>query len=295
MELYRPAEQQQQQQNNNIINNGITDVVTRRHICDWRQPQSTRARQPNISPPEPQSSSPGGSPLAHEEQSTSPLAHEARSIFISMPNSATVVMEVSAVATVGHVRHALQSMHGIEGLRLIHAGKELGRDNEMLRMPSHDTIRVLFGLQGGGKAKSKGGKSFKKGKKVDTKSELIFKEDGQEYAQVLKLLGSSRLTVLCTDGKERLCTIRGKLVRRAWVSVGSIILVSLRDFEEGKCDMIHKYSDEEARNLRAYNELPHNMKLMADEGDGGGVAAIEDNDDIQFDFDEHGEIDISAI
>jgi len=202
-------------------------------------------------------------------------------------------MDVGPMWTVGDIRVALESMHGVTGLRLIHSGKELANDNETLSMPSHDTIRVLFGLLGGGKAKSKGGKSFKKGKKVETKSELIFKEDGQEYAQVIKMLGSSRLTVLCADGKERLCSIRGRLVRRAWVNVGSIILVSLREFEDAKCDMIHRYSDEEARNLRAYNELPTNLKLQAD--DASLLSFKDDDHDIQFDFDAHGEIDISSI
>jgi hypothetical protein len=43
----------------------------------------------------------------------------------------------------------------------------------------------------------KGGKNYKKGKKRDegeTRRELIFKEDGQEYAQVQKMLGK-----LCTS------------------------------------------------------------------------------------------------
>ena len=48
------------------------------------------------------------------------------------------------------------------------------------------------------KNKGKGGKSRRRGKgdNGDDKRELIFKEDGQEYAQVLNMLGNGRLEVL---------------------------------------------------------------------------------------------------
>jgi hypothetical protein len=49
------------------------------------------------------------------------------------------------------------------------------------------------------KNKGKGGKSRRRGKgdNGDDKRELIFKEDGQEYAQVLTMLGNGRLEVCC--------------------------------------------------------------------------------------------------
>jgi hypothetical protein len=35
-----------------------------------------------------------------------------------------------------------------------------------------------------------------------------------------------------------------------WIGVGDLILISLRDFEDGKADVLHKYSTEEARSLQ---------------------------------------------
>jgi len=213
-------------------------------------------------------------------------------IFITMPNSGSITVRVGNNWTVGDMKQFLHDSEGVKAsqARLVYHDKELVCNTMPLPVTALDTLHCLFKLCGGGKAKSKGGKSFKKGKKIDMKSELIFKEDGQEYAQVLKLLGSSRLSVVCADGRERLCTIRGKLVRRAWVNVGTIVLVSLREFEDGKCDMIHRYSDEEARNLRAYKELPHNMKLASE------VDTQDDvGDNIEFDFDCDGEINIDEI
>ena len=62
----------------------------------------------------------------------------------------------------------------------------------------------------------------------------MFKEDGQEYAQVLKMLGNGRLDAMCFDGTKRLCHIRGKLRKKVWINTGDIILLGLRDYQVNK-------------------------------------------------------------
>lgn len=64
----------------------------------------------------------------------------------------------------------------------------------------------------------KGGKNRRRGKNENEteKRELVFKEDGQEYAQVTKMLGNGRLEAMCFDGVKRLCHIRGKLRKKVW-------------------------------------------------------------------------------
>merc|ERR1719319_2059646 len=44
-----------------------------------------------------------------------------------------------------------------------------------------------------------GGKNRRRGKNENEgmKRELVFKEDGQEYAQVIKMLGSGRIEAMC--------------------------------------------------------------------------------------------------
>jgi initiation factor 1A len=54
----------------------------------------------------------------------------------------------------------------------------------------------------------------------------VFKEDGQEYAQVTKMLGNGRLEAMCFDGVKRLCHIRGKLRKKVWINQSDIVLVS---------------------------------------------------------------------
>ncbi|KAI4890034.1 hypothetical protein NFI96_005355 [Prochilodus magdalenae] len=81
----------------------------------------------------------------------------------------------------------------------------------------------------------KGGKNRRRGKNENEseKRELVFKEDGQEYAQVIKMLGNGRLEALCFDGVKRLCHIRGKLRKKVWINTSDIILVGLRDYQVG--------------------------------------------------------------
>ena len=78
------------------------------------------------------------------------------------------------------------------------------------------------------KNKGKGGKNYKKGKKTDdgaTRRELIFKEDGQEYAQVQKMLGDGRAALSCYDGVARVGLIRGTMRRRVWINMVSKLLL----------------------------------------------------------------------
>jgi len=43
-----------------------------------------------------------------------------------------------------------------------------------------------------------------------------------------------------------------------WINAGDIILIGLRDYQDTKADVILKYNSDEARNLKAYGELPEN-------------------------------------
>ncbi|XP_065860266.1 eukaryotic translation initiation factor 1A-like [Euphorbia lathyris] len=142
------------------------------------------------------------------------------------------------------------------------------------------------------KNKGKGGKNRKRGKNEadDEKRELIFKEDGQEYAQVLRMLGNGRCEASCIDGTKRLCHIRGKMHKKVWINTGDIILLGLRDYQDDKADVILKYMPDEARLLKAYNELPDNIRLNE-----GLVVADDDVDADAEDYIEFEDEDIDKI
>jgi translation initiation factor 1A len=132
----------------------------------------------------------------------------------------------------------------------------------------------------------KGGKKGKKGKKTNIDKEveraLVYKnvEELQEYAQVTKLLGNCRCDVLCVDGINRLAHIRGNMRKKVWIKSGDIVLVSLREYEDAKADIIYLYTTKEAKNLKIYGELPETFKI----NENIDITSKEENDDLGVDF-----------
>ena len=88
------------------------------------------------------------------------------------------------------------------------------------------------------------------------KRELIFKEDGQVYALVIKILGSGRFELQCCDGVNRMGILRGALHKRAWVRLNTLVLASMREYQGEKADIFHVYNHEEFRQLTVYKEVP---------------------------------------
>ncbi|MCL7047312.1 hypothetical protein MKW94_021334 [Papaver nudicaule] len=132
------------------------------------------------------------------------------------------------------------------------------------------------------KNKGKGGKNRRRGMNEDDeeKRELFFfEEDGQEYAQVLRMLGNSRCEIRCIDNTIRLGHIRGKMHKKVWIF----------DYQDDKADVILKYSSDEARLLKAYGELPPNPRI-------GELILVEDgSDDDGVDYLEFEDEDIDGI
>lgn len=95
------------------------------------------------------------------------------------------------------------------------------------------------------------------------------------------MLGNGRLEALCFDGTRRLAHIRGKLRKKVWINQGDIILLSLRDYQDEKGDVILKYSADEARSLKAYGELPESAKINETDTYGQG-----EEGDCNFEFDD---------
>ena len=116
----------------------------------------------------------------------------------------------------------------------------------------------------------------------DQSRELMFKSPGQEYALTLRMLGNGRLEAYCfSDQKKRLCHIRGKLRKKVWVNVGDVILLGLREYQDEKADVIMRYTPEEARALRKYNEIPDTTDIAVDD-----EGYVEQQDECAFEFDD---------
>lgn len=109
------------------------------------------------------------------------------------------------------------------------------------------------------KNSGKGGKGHRKAKSGNGdlyRRQLIVKEDGQEYARVSKILGNGHVECACYDNVIRLGHIRGKMRRRVWITLNDLVLCGLRDYQDGKVDIIHKYNSDEVNNLISIGEIP---------------------------------------
>lgn len=122
------------------------------------------------------------------------------------------------------------------------------------------------------------------------KRDLPFAEDGQDYAQVQAMLGDCRVDLTLAGGGKALGIIRGKHRKRCWIGKQAVLLVSARDFEPGKVDVLDKFEAIEVRRLIDLGEIPASFQV---EGDG----AEKDDEDVVFgDFsEEEEEIDIDDI
>jgi translation initiation factor 1A len=116
---------------------------------------------------------------------------------------------------------------------------------------------------------------------------LVFKEPGQEYCKVTKMLGDARLQGICSDGKERICKIRGSMSKRrkVWIKPDDYVLISLRDFQDDKADVIWKYEKSEVKALIKYGEIESNK--TDEEEDIGIDFGYNDEEDVvkELDFD----------
>ena len=134
---------------------------------------------------------------------------------------------------------------------------------------------------------TKGGKKFKKMKhNLDEQRVLDLPDKYQEFALVNKLLGNSRVTVTYIKDNQSainaMGVISGKLrKRKQWVIAGNFVIISERDFEKDKVDVIHVYKEYEMNELKRRGLI--NKKLVNLSNSIGTTASKgEDNGDHEF-------------
>ena len=110
-----------------------------------------------------------------------------------------------------------------------------------------------------GGSKSKG---FARKNMVKQATALRTAEEGEIYAQAIKIMGGSICRVMDLYGNEMTCHIRGKFRGRGkrdnFISSGTWLLVGLRHWDGGElapgklkeCDLVEVYSDTEKSRLR---------------------------------------------
>jgi translation initiation factor 1A len=97
--------------------------------------------------------------------------------------------------------------------------------------------------------------------------DLYLKDQDQVYGKVIQPLGGARFLVSCFDGISRICLVRGKFrnkkllsnsesTRLFWIQKDDTVLVSLREFEPKKGDIIYKYTKPEVDYLYDKGHIP---------------------------------------
>lgn len=113
--------------------------------------------------------------------------------------------------------------------------------------------------------------------------EFPLKNDSSRYGVVTKKLGNARFLIQpAFETREIIGRLCGKFKYRGnkkkyEVSVGSLVLIASRDYEEKTVDIIYVYNHEQARVLRKNKEV---VELESS----NFITSIED--DVVFDFDD---------
>ncbi len=134
-----------------------------------------------------------------------------------------------------------------------------------------------------------GGKNYKKSKQTGSvEKPFIDRQEDQQYGRVLRNLGGRNMLIYCNDNKIRLCHICGAMRKYNWLSVGDLVLISLRDFgqkpEPGstdkpkdkyeKGDIIAKYDTDHFGKLKKMPDINPKLFMQLETMDGTVLAAI---------------------
>jgi translation initiation factor 1A len=102
----------------------------------------------------------------------------------------------------------------------------------------------------------KGGKNHKKTKNkpinTDFNENILITKDieNEDYGKINKILGNGWVDVKLNSNQEILrCHISGK-IRKRKLMVDDIVLISIREFQKDRGDIIYKYSEQEINQLR---------------------------------------------
>ncbi len=124
----------------------------------------------------------------------------------------------------------------------------------------------------------KGKSNNQRARVANEKRELPTKGEGAEYAQVVRLLGDGRIEARCMDNVTRLATIRGSIYRRTRLAAGDWVLVGIRPFQTDRADVLLKYTEDEARQLRSMGLIETLVTDVKEEFKGDGEQPQEDVD-----------------
>jgi translation initiation factor 1A len=86
---------------------------------------------------------------------------------------------------------------------------------------------------------------------------------GEVFGIASQLLGAARIRVMCEDNVSRMGRITGKMKKKMWIREGDLLILRPWGFQEGKTDILFRYSRTQAQYLARRNLLPASMNLFS--------------------------------
>jgi translation initiation factor 1A len=88
------------------------------------------------------------------------------------------------------------------------------------------------------------------------------KHKNEMFAIADRLMGGSRITVICADGKSRLARIPGRMKRKQRVRAGDLVIIKPWDIQNDKADIIFRYRRTQAVVLSKRRLLPEEIDVF---------------------------------
>jgi len=85
---------------------------------------------------------------------------------------------------------------------------------------------------------------------------------GEVFGIASQLLGAARIRVMCEDSISRMGRITGKMKKKMWIREGDLLILRPWGFQEGKADILFRYSRTQAQYLARRNLLPPSVNLF---------------------------------
>ena len=153
-----------------------------------------------------------------------------------------------------------------------------------------------------------------KKKSTNVAKNYVIDSEFEEYALSKKLLGNCRVSLITNSGDEVIGIIRGnmrKFNKRVLIEVGDIVIVSKRDFQTNKVDIVHKFNLEQTQQLINNKQLSDvlinqyyknsnksdksdnndDTHIMFDNEEDNNINSIADNNTYQVHISEAGDTD----
>ena len=86
---------------------------------------------------------------------------------------------------------------------------------------------------------------------------------GEVFGIASQLLGAARIRVMCEDNVSRMGRITGKMKKKMWIREGDLLILRPWGFQEGKADILFRYSRTQSQYLARRNLLPASVNLFS--------------------------------